>query len=134
MESAHMSKMEGEAATVLVAEDEDAMRELVIDILESGGYKVIAVEDGEIAVKKYIEKKDEIDLVILDMIMPNLDGSETFRRLKAFDNDVRVLISSGFSKDDTARRLMTEGVTDFLGKPYQVGELLDKVQRALETK
>lgn len=129
-----MSAIEGGTETVLVAEDEQAMRQLVNDILESGGYRVIAVEDGQSAVDIYSSRKDEIDLVILDMIMPRLNGGETFKKLKAINPSVRVLLSSGYSQDEQARRLLSEGVAGFLGKPYQVAELLEKVRKVLEGK
>lgn len=123
-----------ERATVLVAEDEQAMRELVTDVLDSGSYVVIAVEDGEAAFETYSEKKDEIDLVILDMIMPKLDGRETFRKLKEFDKNVRVLLSSGYNQDGTQQELLDEGLAGFLGKPYRVAELLEKVEQAVGTR
>lgn len=126
-----MVKQEGETGTVLVAEDEDVMRELINDILDSGGYRVISVADGEAAVQTFAERKDEVDLVILDMSMPKLNGSETFRRLKAINKDVRVLLSSGYSRDAQARQLLDEGLAGFIGKPYQVGELLDKVSEVI---
>ena len=122
-----MVKEEGATGTVLVAEDEDAMRELLNDILDTGGYRVISVADGEAAVRTFAERKDEVDLVILDMSMPKLNGSETFRRLKAINKDVRVLLSSGYNRDTWAQQLLEEGLAGFIGKPYQVGELLDKV-------
>ncbi len=131
-ESSALSRLKGGTETVLVAEDEQAMRELVIDILESGGYRVVAVGDGEAAARIYAEKQTEIDLVILDMIMPKLNGSETFKKLKAINKDVLVLLSSGYSQDGQAQELLNEGVAGFIGKPYQVSGLLEKVRGVLE--
>lgn len=118
--------------TILVAEDEPAMRELVSDILDSGGYKVIAVEDGEAAVRTYSEMKDDIDLVILDMNMPKMNGAETFRKLRTVNREILVLLSSGFSHDVEDRELLREGLSGFLQKPYQVGEYLEKVGAVLQ--
>lgn len=126
-----MIKLEGETGTVLVAEDEEAMRELLNDILDSQGYRVISVADGEAAVKTYAERKDKIDLIILDMSMPKLNGSETFRRLKVINKDVRVLLSSGYGRDGQAQQLLAEGLAGFIQKPYQVAELLDKISQVL---
>ncbi len=125
-------KAEGGIATILVAEDEPTMRELVAEILESGGYKVIAVADGEAAVRTYAEKMNEVSLVILDMVMPRLSGVETLRRLKAVSNKVLVLMSSGYGQGNEAQTIMAEGAAGFLGKPYQVGELLERVGAVLK--
>ncbi len=127
-----MSTGEVGTETILVAEDHPAMRELVKDILESVGYKVISVADGEAAVAIYVEKKSEIDLVILDMVMPRLDGGEAFRKLKSVNPGVLVLLSSGYSHGGDAQRLLEEGVSGFLGKPYQVRELVEKVRQVLD--
>jgi len=131
-EAGAMEEVKGGSETILVAEDEDAMRELVTDILESGGYNVIAAENGEAAVEAYTKRKDEISLVILDMIMPKMNGSEAFKNLKRINPDVLVLLSSGYSQDGAAQELLNEGVAGFLGKPYQVRELLEKVRAVLE--
>ena len=117
--------------TILVAEDEPAIRELVSDILDSRGYKVIAVEDGEAALRTYSQMKDAIDLVILDMNMPKMNGAETFAKLKAINSQVLVLLSSGSTHDAQDRELLREGMSGFLQKPYQIGEFLEKVGAAL---
>lgn len=126
------SNMKGGMETILVAEDEPAIRELVSDILDSRGYKVIAVEDGEAAVMTYSEMKDDIDLVIPDMNMPKMNGTETFKKLRAVNKDILVLLSSGFSHDVEDLELLREGLSGFLQKPYQVGEFLEKVGAALQ--
>ncbi len=118
--------------TILVAEDEPTIRELVSDILDSQGYKVITVEDGEAAVRAYSEIKDDIDLVILDMNMPKMNGVETFAKLKAINSRVPILLSSGSSHDAQDRELLREGLSGFLQKPYQIGEFLEKVGAALQ--
>ena len=131
-EAGAMEDVKGGSETILVAEDDEAMRELVKDILESGGYNVIAAENGEAAVEAYTKREDEINLVILDMIMPKMNGSEAFKSLKKINPDVLVLLSSGYSQDGKAQELLNEGVAGFLGKPYQVRELLEKVRAVLE--
>ncbi len=128
------AELKGGNETVLVAEDEEGMRELIRDILQSGGYEVIQAEDGEAALNTYMTLKDRIDLVILDMIMPKMNGEDAFRALKRFDPEVVVLLSSGYSEDVGMQDLLNEGVAGFLGKPYQINELLDKVRVVLESK
>ena len=131
-ETGNMNDVKGGSETILIAEDEDAMRELIKDILESGGYEVVTAENGEAAVDIYKKRKDQIDLVILDMIMPKMNGSEAFRELKKINPNILVLLSSGYSQDGKAQGLLNEGVAGFLGKPYQVRELLEKVRAVLE--
>jgi CheY-like chemotaxis protein len=123
--------MKKRTGTILVAEDEPAMRELIGDILESGGFSVIAVEDGVAALSVYAEKRDQIDLVILDMNMPGMNGREVLRSLKGIDNNVLVLLSTGYGWNGQAPEISGEGAAGFLAKPYQVGELLGKVEETL---
>ncbi len=133
-EAKTMKDVKGGTETVLLAEDEEAMRELVVDVLRAGGYKVIATDNGESAVEMYLSKKDQIDLVILDMIMPKMNGGDAFRKLKEVNPGILVLLSSGYSQDEKAQQLLNEGVAGFLGKPYQVRELLEKVRAVLESR
>ncbi|HUI31462.1 MAG TPA: response regulator [Candidatus Acidoferrales bacterium] len=121
-------KREGEK--ILIAEDEQAMRELVVEILESAGYTVIAASNGIEAVDAFNKEKNEICLVILDRNMPEMNGDETFRALKKIGLNVPLLISSGSIKDEG--KLVGEGVTGLIGKPYSIEELLEKVKSTLE--
>lgn len=131
-----MNELKSGNEKILVAEDEEPMRELIRDILEGEGYDVIQVADGEEAVRTYLERKDEIALVILDMIMPKMSGEDVFRELKRADPNVLILLSSGYTENGDMRELLHEGLAWFLGKPYQVNELLAKVRMVLgsETK
>jgi len=117
---------------ILVAEDEEEMRELVVDVLESAGYSVIAVTNGKEAIDAFVERKAEIGLVILDMIMPGMNGDETFRELKRSGLNVPLLLSSGY--DRVEEKLISEGVAGFIGKPYHIDELVKKIAAILENK
>ncbi len=121
----------GRRRTILVVEDEPLMRELLVDSLEGGGYKVLSAADGEAAVKAYTEGGREIGLVIMDMMMPGINGAEAFRRLKAIDRDVKVLLASGYNLSVDSEELLSEGVIAFLDKPFQVSEILEKVSSVL---
>jgi PAS domain S-box-containing protein len=118
--------------TILVAEDEDMMRDLIVEMLDSGGYQVISVDNGRKALDVYRERAREIDLVILDMIMPDLGGQEAFRQLKEINPGVKVLFSSGYSQDSQAQQIMSEGVLGFIQKPYAINELLDKIRLIID--
>jgi CheY-like chemotaxis protein len=78
-----------------------------------------------------MEKGNEIDLVILDMIMPGISGGETFDRLREIDPDVRVLLSSGYSINGEAKTIMDRGCNGFIQKPFQLGKLSGKIREML---
>jgi PAS domain S-box-containing protein len=113
---------------ILVVDDEPMIRELLLNVLESAGYKVFECEDGEQAVELFRERFREIDLVILDLTMPKMSGQETFLQMQLIDPTARVLLSSGYSNDDIA---MMEGVLGMLPKPYRPAELLKTVAQVL---
>ncbi|RMG69290.1 MAG: hybrid sensor histidine kinase/response regulator, partial [Nitrospirae bacterium] len=85
--------------TILVVDDEQEIRELVVDLLEPLGYRIIQASDGNEAIERFRQMKDEIDLVVLDMIMPRMSGTEVFQRLKNIDENVKIIIASGYSND-----------------------------------
>lgn len=100
-------------------------------LLEILGYEGILARDGQTAVACYRERRDEIDLVVLDLIMPFMDGAETFRRLRAIDPEVRILIASGYIKDDKRGELAGLGITGFLPKPFDFEQFAAEIKRAL---
>ena len=113
---------------ILVVDDEDVVRFLAMDLLENMGYQAIPAEDGEQAVEIFESRKDDIDLVLLDMIMPKLGGVETFRELRKIDPEVPVVLLSGYTKDVAAQELLSEGARGFLQKPYKIQELAQVVE------
>lgn len=121
---------ENQFQKILVAEDEEGMRELVIEVLESAGDSVIAVTNGKEAIDAFKKRKAEIGLVILDMFMPEMTGDETFHELKKVGLSVPLLLSSGY--ENVEEKLIGEGVAGFIGKPYRVNDLVEKVRRVLE--
>jgi PAS domain S-box-containing protein len=110
-------------ATVLVVDDESNIRTLMCQILESLGYHTISAVDGKQAVDLYQQHKETIDLVLLDMIMPNMAGSETYYALKDITPNIKVLLLSGFSEDHRAKELIEAGAAGFIQKPFRKHEL-----------
>ncbi|MCK6488202.1 MAG: PAS domain S-box protein [Planctomycetes bacterium] len=108
---------------VLVVDDESVMRNLLGDLLRSDGHSVISAADGHAGVELYREGWREIDLILLDMVMPTMDGLDCFRAMRAINPAARVLIASGFSLEGQAQALAAEGVLGFLSKPFQLQEL-----------
>jgi len=118
--------------TILIVDDERAILDVASRILKRLGYSVLLAQEGHEALRVFAERRHEIALVILDMVMPRLGGSEVFRRLREIDPEVRVLLSSGYSADDEARAILGEGVTSFVQKPYLVDDLALAVKHALK--
>ncbi len=109
---------------ILIIDDEEFLRMILADILYELGYDVIQAGDGVEGIRIYKEKKDEIDLVILDVIMPLMDGFETFKELKYINKDIKVIFTSGFAPDKKVRDLMAEEKNlRYVQKPYQVEEI-----------
>jgi len=117
---------------ILIAENEPEVRRMCIRALQFAGYDPVGVADGREAVALYEEKGREIDLVILDMIMPGLSGSETFDRLRAIDSRVRIILSSGYSLNGEAKTIMDRGCAGFLQKPFQLAQLSQKVRDVMQ--
>jgi PAS domain S-box-containing protein len=118
---------------ILVADDEEAIRTLAKEILESHGYRVMLAEDGREAVDLFEKHHGELGLVILDMVMPRMGGRETFLKMKELNPQARALLSTGYSQDGKAEEILKSGVRGFIQKPYQVDTLLSKVRSVLDT-
>ncbi|MFQ3574546.1 MAG: ATP-binding protein, partial [Thermodesulfovibrionales bacterium] len=118
--------------TILVIDDEEAIRSLCKDMLESVGYQVITANDGVDGIDKYIRHKDRIDAVILDMIMPKKRGDEVFLELKKINPDVKVIICSGFVHEDSIGidTLLKSGAVGFIQKPFTINTLLLHLKKA----
>jgi len=114
--------------TVLLVDDERDIVEVTRELLESKGFNVLAAGSGQEAVAIYKEKKESIDLVILDMIMPGIGGSKTYDQLFAIDPDVKILLASGYSIDGEAQRIMDKGCKGFIQKPFRISELVRKIR------
>lgn len=117
--------------TILLVDDDEAVLEVEQKMLETLGYHVFSTNRGKEAVKIYKEHKSTIRLIILDLIMPEMSGVETFEQLKKINPVVKVLISSGFSVEDQAAQLLNRGCEGFLQKPFGIEELSRKVREIL---
>ncbi len=108
---------------ILLADDEEVIRIMAREHLCELGYTVTVAENGKVAVDHFKEHWREIDLVILDMVMPEMNGRDAFFEMKKIDPNVRVLVASGFNLNIKSDDLFSEGVNAFLQKPYRVAEL-----------
>jgi CheY-like chemotaxis protein len=118
--------------TILLIDDEEMVIEVSCEILEMLGYRVLTARSGQEAIALYQTRKQEIDLVILDMIMPGMGGGDTFDRLKAIKPEIKVILSTGYSFTGQAREIMARGCRGFIQKPFKIETLSQKVREALE--
>jgi nitrogen-specific signal transduction histidine kinase/CheY-like chemotaxis protein len=116
---------------VLVVDDESTIQHVVSESLTRAGMEVVTASDGMAAMDYFSRHAADLDLVILDMIMPHMDGRTVFRKMKAKNPDVRVLVASGYDMADGAEELLSEGVMGILQKPFRHQALLAAVEKAL---
>ncbi|MEA2011528.1 MAG: response regulator [Verrucomicrobiota bacterium] len=120
--------------TILLVDDEDMIWDVVIDMLQNMGYTVILAADGKDAVDIYAANKDEIDLVLLDMLMPEMNGQTAFFELQKIDPHVKVLLSSGYVDEKDAQEVLEAGALGFLKKPYRMVDLTRKIRSIFSRK
>jgi PAS domain S-box-containing protein len=118
--------------TILLVDDEEMIAEIGKRMLEKLGYRVLLADSGKSALTVYEAHRDSIGLIILDMIMPGLGGSETFDRLKAMDPSIRVLLSSGYSLNGQASQIMKRGCNGFIQKPFNIEQISKKIREILD--
>jgi PAS domain S-box-containing protein len=119
-------------ATVLIVDDEEPVRFAMRQQLKALGYHVMVAESGQQALQIYQRDIEKIDLVLLDMIMPDMNGTETFVELKAVDADIKVLLVSGYSQDDRMNALINDGAVGFIQKPFRIYDISKALNRALQ--
>jgi signal transduction histidine kinase len=124
--------LKGGAETILVAEDDETLQRLLTGMLTGLGYKVILTRDGEAAVETYSSHRDQIDLVILDMVMPRMGGREAYERIRTLGSDVPVIFMTGYSAEIAKSRFVLETGAAFIQKPYGIAALGHKVREALD--
>lgn len=118
--------------TLLLIDDEELIRHTAKAILERLGYQVLLAADGSEGVAVFDQHRGIIDLVILDMIMPRMNGRECFRKIRELSPDIPVILASGFSQSSDLAELHQAGISDFLRKPFNTLDLSKAVEAALK--
>ena len=118
----HLTDWRGKG-TILLVDDEESLIALGARMLEHLGFTVLTAADGLQAVDLYRERGKEIDLVLMDLTMPHMDGAEAFSELRRLNPDVRVVLASGYSHEDVASRFAGKGIDGVLQKPYTLAKL-----------
>jgi CheY-like chemotaxis protein len=106
----------------------------MVEMLEMLHYRVLPAGSGQEAIAVYMEKRAEIDLVIMDMIMPGISGGRAFDILREINPDVAVILASGYSVEGEARMIINRGCRGFIQKPFHLQELSRKVREALDNR
>ena len=118
--------------TILVVDDEEPIRVAVNDILTAEGLKVFLADDGCDGLEKFREYQSEIDLILLDMQMPNMNGEDAFYALREIDPKIKIILSSGYNELEVAKQFQQQEPTSFLQKPYDFKMLLAIIRNAIQ--
>ena len=118
--------------TVLLVDDEDMILDVGRDLLEKLGYEVLTVKSGIEAIEIYRTNQKKIDIVILDMVMPKMGGGDTYEKLRDIDPAVKVLLSSGYSIDGQASKILSRGCDGFIQKPFDIKSLSLEIRKILD--
>ena len=127
-------KLVAGAGHTLVVDDEEGVRDLVSKLLRGLGYTVSQCADGEHAVEFYRGHAREIDLVILDLVMPKMSGHDAFHAIREIDPDARILIMSGHADTEAMQKLLAEGACGLLNKPFTLADLSAAVVRFMRAR
>ena len=117
-------------ATVFVVEDEQPMVRLLRNALTRQGYRVLVAVDGAQAIDTYRRHKDEIDIVLMDLGLPKIAGSEVIRLMKEQDRSIKIIVTTGYLEPELKLELFGTGVKDYIQKPYSVDQILEKLESA----
>jgi len=120
------------SGTILLIDDEEIIIDVGKPMMENLGYRVIAANCGEKAVDAVSENGDNIDLVILDLIMPGMDGGRTFDAIRDIQPKMPIILSSGYSLKGKATDIMRRGCNAFIQKPFNISELSQLIRKVLD--
>lgn len=118
---------------ILVLDDEPVVVEMLLSMLKGLGYEVVVFQEPEKAIAFYQEHHSQIDLLLLDMVMPQMDGRETFHRMKAINPNLRVILMTGYTTHAAVEELRKEGLIDVIMKPFSMVPLSRTIAKALGT-
>ncbi len=119
---------------ILIVDDEAIVIEVCEDMLRKAGFTVESATSGQEAVRKYKAHSDQIDLVILDMVMPRMSGGDVFDQIKTIRSDAKVILASGYSIEGQAAKILNRGCNGFIQKPFSLQQLTGKIDEVLSGK
>jgi CheY-like chemotaxis protein len=125
---------EGGTETILLVEDEEMLQSLAKMLLKGKGYNVVTASDGEEAVRMFMLRQNDIDLVLSDMGLPKLNGYDVLKQVKRINPAVKFIIASGYIEPAEKSEILKSGARDFIQKPYVPNEMLRKIREVLDEK
>jgi two-component system cell cycle sensor histidine kinase/response regulator CckA len=126
------SKISKGSETILLVDDEDMFLDIGQLMLQNLGYTVMTAQNGRQAVTQFTEHQTEINMVILDIIMPHMGGSETYDKLKEINPEIKILLASGYSIEGQATEILNRGCNGFIQKPFNLSQLSQKIREILK--
>ncbi len=123
--------LDAKGKTALVIDDEEMLRQVSAAMLSRLGFEVLVAENGQIGLDIYKAHKSDISFVLLDMMMPVMNGEETFQKLRAVNPDVKVLLCSGYNEQEATQRFTGKGLAGFIQKPYRTQSLADAIAQII---
>jgi len=120
------------AGRILLVEDDAALRETIEDILTALGFKVVVAPNGRIAMTLYSQPQEQFDLVLSDLIMPELDGMSLYEQLRQQDSDVKMIVMTGYPLEDEGKELLEQGIVTWIQKPFLAEDISKKIELALK--
>ena len=128
------NELRGGSETILIVDDHETIWDFLIDVLQKLGYCVLLAENGLDAVEIYRSNPQEIDLVLLDMIMPKCGGHQAFYQIRELDPQAKILLSSGYVSENEVQDILRQGACGFLSKPHRIATVAQAVRDALDGK
>jgi PAS domain S-box-containing protein len=119
--------------TILIVDDQEEVAVVAREMLEALGYAVVVAKNGEEAISTYTHRKNAIDLVMMDMVMPEMNGRQAYSELKKIDPAVKVILASGYSLDGQAADILKDGCAGFIQKPFTIGTISRKIRAVLDS-
>ena len=123
--------MNEQKGTVLVVDDEELVRELEASMLQRIGYQTLKASNSAEACQLFNDNNEHIDLVILDMIMPDENGATTYKRLKMINPNVKVLVATGYGRDTSVEEILNDNQNGLILKPFKFVEFTDAIDTML---
>lgn len=121
-----------QGANILVVDDEQVILDLFSRILGTRGHKITTAKDGYLAIEEV--KKGKFDIIFLDIVMPGINGLETYKKIKEINPNAHTIMMTGYSVEELIEQAMIEGVQDCLHKPFDIVEIMKTVEKVLEVK
>lgn len=124
----------GGSETILIVDDQETIWDFLIEALQELGYSVLLAENGLDAVDIFKNNPGQIDLTILDMVMPKMGGHQAFEEIRKLSPDAKVLLYSGYVSEEEVRDLLAQGAAGFLPKPHRLETMIREIRRILDEK